>query len=104
MRTSADSAKVRRLERDPSVVVAPCDLRGKPLGRGLRARGRVLRAPAERAAAERAITARYGPAGWIWSGLVRAGRLEAAYLEVTGISPRTEAIGPNQGYDQLDSW
>ena len=59
------------LSRDAPVVVAPSDLRGKPLGRGLRARGRVLRAPAERAAAARSITARYGPAGWIWSSTRR---------------------------------
>ena len=87
LRTAADSAKVRRLRRDPSVVVAPCDVRGKPLGPGLAARGRPLSSPDERAAAERAITARYGLAGGIWSRLVRAARLEAAYLEVREISP-----------------
>lgn len=86
------------------MAVAPCDARGKPLGPAVKGRGRLLRSRDERAAAERAITVRYGLAGRIWSALVRAGRLEAAYLEVTVISPRTEAIGPNRGYDRLDSW
>jgi PPOX class probable F420-dependent enzyme len=104
MRTAADSPKVRRIRRDPSVAVAPCDVRGRPLGPAVRARGRLLRSPEQRAAAERAITVRYGLAGRIWSGLVRAGRLDAAYIEVTPFSPGTEANGSNRGYDRLDRW
>jgi uncharacterized protein len=104
MRTAADSAKVRRLRRDSSVVVAPCDLRGRPLGAGVPARARLLSSAADRNAAERAITARYGLAGRIWSALVRAARLEAAYIEVTPISPRSEAIGSLPGYDRPDRW
>ena len=82
LRTAADSAKVRRVRRDPSVLVAPCDIRGKPLGPAVAGRARELSDPAERAAAERAITARYGTFGRLWAALVRTGRLEAAYLEV----------------------
>jgi PPOX class probable F420-dependent enzyme len=83
LRTAADSAKVRRARRDPAVLVAPCDVRGRPLGPAIPGRARELSDPAARAAAERAITARYGTFGRLWAALVRTARLEAAYLEVT---------------------
>lgn len=84
-RTSADSPKVARARRDPDVLAAPCDHRGRPLGAALRVEVRLLDAPgdaAERARTDALITARYGLRGRVWGALLRYARLEAAYLEL----------------------
>src|SRR2546423_2592701 len=58
-RTWADAGKVKRLPHDSRALLAPCTVRGKPLGAAVQGRGRVLpREEWERA--ERAIEANYG--------------------------------------------
>ncbi len=57
--TDAASGKVKRLRRDPRVVICPCDARGKPRGAEVQAQARVLEG-SEAAVAERALAARYG--------------------------------------------
>ena len=82
-RTDAVSAKVFRLRRNPDALVAPCDIRGRPLGSAVAVRARELTGPQERLEAERAIGETYGLRGRIWNRLVRVSRLEAACFEPT---------------------
>ena len=58
-RTEADSWKVKRLRRNGRVRVAPCTMRGRPLGPPFEGVGRVLE-PADFARAERAVADNYG--------------------------------------------
>jgi len=57
--SDADSAKVSRMRRDPRVRVAPCTLRGDPLGPPVEGVARILEPP-EADAAERALDRKYG--------------------------------------------
>ncbi len=59
LRSEAAVGKVRRIRNNPRVRVAPCTLRGRPLGPPAEGRARVL-APNESQRAERAIAANYG--------------------------------------------
>jgi uncharacterized protein len=79
--TFADSWKVKRIARDPRVLVAPCDPRGKPLGPAIEGRARVLpNADWERA--ESAIAANYGVGRRLYMAPSR-GRTDAmTYLEI----------------------
>jgi PPOX class probable F420-dependent enzyme len=82
VRTAADSPKLARALRDPEVLVASCNHRGRPLGAAVRARASPVIDPAERDRVDALITRRYGVRGRVWNALVRHGRLEAAYLEL----------------------
>ncbi|SFQ71956.1 hypothetical protein SAMN05421810_11490 [Amycolatopsis arida] len=56
--TAATTAKVRRLRRHPEVEIAPCTVRGRPVGEFLRATARPLDG-AEAAAAARCLRRRF---------------------------------------------
>jgi PPOX class probable F420-dependent enzyme len=84
--TSADSWKVRRIGRDPRVLVEPCDPRGKPRGRAIEGRAAVLPA-AEWARAERAIAANYGLGRKLYMAPSRGSMDSMTYLEITPVSP-----------------
>src|SRR5580704_16732333 len=45
--TGADTWKVKRIQRDPRVLIAPADYRGRELGPHVEAQARVLEAEAE---------------------------------------------------------
>jgi PPOX class probable F420-dependent enzyme len=79
--SDADSAKVKRMRRDPRVRVAPCTLRGKPLGPPVEARARVLGSE-EVETAQRALDARYGRLRRVLSGLRPVPPEGLAYVEV----------------------
>jgi PPOX class probable F420-dependent enzyme len=71
--TVADSGKVKRIRRDPTVDVAPCDRRGRARGRAVRGRARVLDAAGtERVRA--AIRRKYGLPGRLGLALSRLRR------------------------------
>jgi PPOX class probable F420-dependent enzyme len=79
-RTYADSAKVKRIRANPRVLIGPCDVRGKPLGPMLEARGRPL-AEDEETVAEQAIRRNHG----LFRRLYLAGfsgRVPDTYVEV----------------------
>jgi PPOX class probable F420-dependent enzyme len=57
VRSEAGDAKVRRIVRNPEVLVGPCAARGRPTGPAMRGHARILDAPAEIEAAERALRA-----------------------------------------------
>jgi uncharacterized protein len=78
--TGATTAKLRRIERNPEVRVAPATSRGRP--RGAPFAGTARRVPAaEEPDAERCLQANYGLSRRLYSLLT--GRLDNAYVEVT---------------------
>jgi uncharacterized protein len=83
VRTEADAAKVARIRRNPSVRIAPCTVRGRPLGPPAEGLARVLDAP-DQARAEAALQANYGRGRWAYEGVADALRVKALYL---GIAP-----------------
>ncbi len=82
VRSERAAGKVKRLRRDPRLLVAPCTLRGKPLGAPFEARARVLDADAE-PAAERALATRYGLGRALFEGAMDLLRIDMCYLEIT---------------------
>src|SRR4051794_32286609 len=60
VKTAVDSGKVKRIRRSPRVEVAPCTIRGRPLGPPVAASARIVVDAAEEARAERALHAHYG--------------------------------------------
>jgi len=79
-RSEADVGKVKRIRRDPRVLVAPCDGRGRPLGPPHDAHARVL-ASDEQLTAEALLAARYGLARRMLERVFFRGR-QFAYIEV----------------------
>jgi PPOX class probable F420-dependent enzyme len=82
VRTEASSGKVKRLRRDPRLLVAPCTVRGVPLGAPLTALGRVLETSSEQARAERTLAGRYGLGRELFELAMDAMRVDMTYLEL----------------------
>jgi len=82
-RTEADVAKVKRVGNDPRVRVAPCTVRGKPLGPPAEGRARVLDDPGEERDAEAALQANYGLGRRVYEGAGGVLGTAAVYLEIT---------------------
>ncbi len=68
--TEQRTAKVRRIRRDPRARVFPCDARGKPLGPGVEATGRILADEEECELAEAALDHHYGRTRRIYDKLM----------------------------------
>src|SRR3954471_5336320 len=83
LRSEAGDAKVRRIRRNPDVLVAPCTARGRPTGPSMRGHARILSASGDIDRAERALRANYGLVRRLY-GVLRAPWLDAAYIEVCG--------------------
>jgi uncharacterized protein len=83
VRTGRDVAKVRRIRNNPRVRVAPCTLRGKPLGPPVEGTARVLPAEDEERA-EAALKGNYGLGRRLYEGVGDAvAGVDAVYIEVT---------------------
>jgi PPOX class probable F420-dependent enzyme len=82
IRSEADVAKVKRIRNDPRVRVAPCTLRGKPLGPAAEGRARVIEGPSEEQVAEAALKANYGLGRRMYERAGGALVSELVYLEV----------------------
>jgi len=82
VRTERDAGKLKRLRNDPRLLVAPCTVRGKPLGAPLEARARML-APAEEAVAEAALAAHYGFGRALFERTMDLLRVDMCFLEIT---------------------
>ena len=80
LETEPDSPKVRRIRANPRVRVAPCTMRGKPLGPPFEGQARVVPAE-EHDAAESAIAANYGLSRRLYERLFVHG-LEVTNLEI----------------------
>jgi PPOX class probable F420-dependent enzyme len=81
VRSERASGKVKRLRRDPRLLVAPCTVRGRPLGRPFEAHGRLLDGEDE-LIAERALAARYGLGRELFELAMDLMRVDMCYLEV----------------------
>jgi hypothetical protein len=81
VRTGAGVAKVKRIRANPRVTVAPCTVRGKPLGPVAEGRARIVPASDE-SRAELALQANYGLGRRVYEHT--AGSVgDAVYLEIT---------------------
>jgi PPOX class probable F420-dependent enzyme len=80
-RTGAAVAKVRRLRNDPRVLVAPCSVRGRPLGPSVEGTARVV-PPEERERAEEAIQSNYGLGRRFYERFADGVGGDEAYVEV----------------------
>lgn len=94
IRTEAGVGKVKRIRREPRVLIAPCTFRGRPLGPSSEGSARIL-GPDESEHAERAIAAKYGLERRLYEGTVsRLLYPELLYIEV---APKTDATGGQYG-------
>jgi len=82
-RSERDVAKVKRIRNDPRVRVAPCTVRGKPLGPPAEGRARVRDQPGDEQEAEAALSAHYGLGRKVYEGAGGALGAETVYLEIT---------------------
>jgi uncharacterized protein len=82
VRSERDAGKLKRLRNDARVLVAPCTVRGKPLGAPFEARARVL-APVEEPLAERALARRYGLGRELFERAMDLLRVDMCFLEIT---------------------
>jgi len=78
--TSPDGYKVKRINNNPDVRVAPCTSRGKPVGPPFLGKARVV-SDAEAGAAERAVESNYGVGRRIYT--MFSGKVPNVYVEVT---------------------
>jgi PPOX class probable F420-dependent enzyme len=83
VRSEANVAKVKRIRNDARVRVAPCTVRGKPVGSAAEGHGRVLNEPSDQAKAEAALQANYGLGRKVYQRVGGALGVEVVYLEIT---------------------
>jgi len=81
VRTERTSGKVKRLRGDPRLLIAPCTVRGVPLGAGLEAHGRLLGVE-EESIAERTLASRYGVGRALFELAMDLMRVDMGYLEI----------------------
>ena len=84
VQTGATAAKIRRIERNPVVRVAPASSRGRPLAPPFLGTARLLSA-GEESKAERSLQTNYGLIRRVYSILL--GRLANVYVEITPTPP-----------------
>jgi PPOX class probable F420-dependent enzyme len=82
VRTERKAGKAKRLRNDPRLLVAPCTVRGAPLGAPLEATARML-PPEDEPLAERVLAARYGFGRAIFEWAMDVLRVDMGYLEIT---------------------
>jgi hypothetical protein len=82
VRSERTAGKIKRLGKDTRVLIAPCTVRGRPLGAPLQARGAVLGAERE-SVGERALAGRYGLGRWLFEWAIDLMRVDMCYLEIT---------------------
>ena len=95
VRSERSAGKLKRLRNDARVLVAPCTVRGKPLGAPFEARARVL-AASEEPLAEQALARRYGLGRELFERAMDVLRVDMCFLEIApgawDVSP--SAAGP----------
>ena len=82
VRSERDAGKLKRLRNDPRLLVAPCTVRGRPLGAPFEARARML-AREQEPLAEAALVARYGLGRELFERTVDVLRIDMCFLEIT---------------------
>jgi PPOX class probable F420-dependent enzyme len=83
VRSEAAAAKVKRIRNDPHVRIAPCTVRGKPLGPPAEGLGRALERSGDEEQAEAALRHNYGLGRKIYERAGGALGTETVYLEIT---------------------
>jgi uncharacterized protein len=84
VRTEGDVAKVKRIRNDPRARIAPCTLRGKPIGPAAEGSARVIeRGSPDEERAERALQANYGIGRRIYERVGARFSDDLVYIEVT---------------------
>ncbi len=82
VRTERTAGKVKRLRNDSRLLVAPCTVRGRPLGAPLEAAARML-SQEDEPLAERTLATRYGLGRAIFEWAMDILRVDMGYLEIT---------------------
>lgn len=82
VRSERTAGKIKRLRGDARVLVAPCTVRGKPLGSPFEATARMLPSQDE-IVAERALVLRYGLGRALFEWAIDRMRVDMCYLEIT---------------------
>lgn len=91
VRSERACGKVKRLRKDPRVLIAPCTVRGKPLGPPFQATGRLVD-PHEEPHAERTLARRYGLGRALFEWTMDRLHIDMGYLEIVpGEWPATNA-------------
>lgn len=81
VRSERTAGKIKRLRKDPRVLVAPCTVRGKPLGAPLEATAGVVD-PEREQIAEQALARRYGLGRALFEWAFDRMRIDMCYLEI----------------------
>ena len=81
VRSERTAGKIKRLRNDPRVLVAPCTVRGKPLGAPLEATASIV-APEREHVAEQALVRRYGLGRALFEWTFDRLRIDMCYLEI----------------------
>ena len=81
VRTERSAGKVKRLRRDPRLLLAPCTVRGVPLGAPLEAHARLLDVDRE-GLAERTLASRYGAGRALFELAMDLLRVDMGYLAI----------------------
>jgi PPOX class probable F420-dependent enzyme len=82
VRSERASGKVKRLRNDSRLLVAPCTVRGKPLGPAFEATA-VMLPPEREAHAEHVLAQRYGLGRALFERVMDMLRVDMGYLEIT---------------------
>jgi uncharacterized protein len=82
VRSERSAGKLKRLRNDARLLVAPCTVRGKPLGAPLEATARML-GPEQEPLAERALARRYGFGRELFERTMDALRVDMCFIEIT---------------------
>lgn len=81
VRSERTAGKIKRLRNDSRVLIAPCTVRGRPLGAPLEARASVVASERE-PLAERALARRYGLGRALFEWTFDRLRIDMCYLEI----------------------
>lgn len=81
VRSERTAGKIKRLRNDSRVLIAPCTVRGKPLGAPLEARASVVSKEREQIA-EQALAGRYGLGRALFEWTFDRLRIDMCYLEI----------------------
>lgn len=95
VRSERSAGKLKRLRNDARVLLAPCTVRGNPLGAPLEARG-FLVAGEDELSAERALAARYGLGRECFERTMDILRIEMCYLRFEPGAWRQEPLRPER--------
>lgn len=82
VRSERSAGKIKRLRRDSRMLLAPCTVRGQPLGAPFEASARVLDRD-EEPVGERALARRYGLGRELFERAMDILRVDMCYLEIT---------------------